>query len=147
MNGIGQRIRSIRGRQSRQAFAQIAGISPSSLVRYETETLLPSASAILAICDYANVSTDWLITGRKRPQEPGELCIEASPVQCLFCGREGNPVIFFIQGPRLNIEADEETICLDVYICEHCTDVCTKVLAEHRIAQNKSASDKKGVTA
>lgn len=74
MNTLGSRIKLARGRESQESFAARAALSKGSLGGYERDENSPSAEAILKICSGAEISVEWLMTGRgpMRPQTPAD---------------------------------------------------------------------------
>lgn len=64
MNSLGSRIRQIRGTESQETFAARIGVSKGSIGGYERDENSPSADVILKICSKANISVEWLMTGR-----------------------------------------------------------------------------------
>lgn len=63
---IGERIRFLRQvihKITQQELADATGISRGNLSNYEKDRFKPASDAILAIANYFNVSTDWLLTG------------------------------------------------------------------------------------
>jgi transcriptional regulator with XRE-family HTH domain len=63
MGNIGERIRSLRGPESRPNFASRFGISVATLVRYEHGETSPNADFIMKLCENYGVTPDWLIYG------------------------------------------------------------------------------------
>lgn len=65
---IGERIRFLRQvirKITQQELADATGISRGNLSNYEKDRFKPASDAILAISNYFNVSTDWLLTGKE----------------------------------------------------------------------------------
>ncbi len=65
---IGERIRFLRQvihKVTQQELADATGISRGNLSNYEKDRFKPASDAILAIANYFNVSTDWLLTGKE----------------------------------------------------------------------------------
>lgn len=63
---IGDRIRFLRQgihKVTQQELADATGISRGNLSNYEQDRFKPASDAIIAIANYFNVSTDWLLTG------------------------------------------------------------------------------------
>lgn len=61
---IGDRIKSIRGRLSRDKFAPQTGISKTTLVNYETGERTPPSDYLVKILElYPDISPAWLLTG------------------------------------------------------------------------------------
>ena len=64
--GIGQRLLHLRGKRSRQTFADLLGIGHRSLIRYEKEERLPDAEVLARICQVFEVDPMWLLMGKYR---------------------------------------------------------------------------------
>jgi len=62
---IGDRIKQLRGRESREAFAEKFSVSKQTIVRYESGQTSPDADFIARLCGLYNVSADWVIHGRE----------------------------------------------------------------------------------
>lgn len=71
MNTIGSRIKFVRGKESQESFATKIGVSKGSLGGYERDENSPSADAVLKICSGADISVEWLMTGKgsMRPED------------------------------------------------------------------------------
>ncbi|VBB08477.1 Hypothetical protein LUCI_3749 [Lucifera butyrica] len=69
MTTFGQRLRQARESSniSLTTFAEESGISISNLSRYENDSVKPTSDSIVAISNYLNVSTDWLLKGTDKP--------------------------------------------------------------------------------
>lgn len=61
---IGERLKVIRNKESRESFALKIGIHPQSLYRYEQGARSVDSSLVAAICDTCDISLEWLIFGR-----------------------------------------------------------------------------------
>jgi len=61
---IGERIKQIRGKESRKLFCEKLDIGVSTLVNYEKDVRVPDATLIGKICDTYNITADWLIFGK-----------------------------------------------------------------------------------
>ncbi|CAK7035154.1 MAG: hypothetical protein DELT_00531 [Desulfovibrio sp.] len=72
---IGQKIRQIRGKISREDFAKSIGIHAQTLYRYEKGERGVDSDVIAAICKAYNISTNWIIFG-----EEGNETDKAEPV-------------------------------------------------------------------
>lgn len=79
MMTIGERIKSLRGGTSREMFASQLGIHPQSLYRYEQGKHKVDLSAIVAICDKLNISSEWIIFGRGSVTQEKNNDLEPSP--------------------------------------------------------------------
>lgn len=65
---IGERIRFLRQtirKVTQQELANATGLSRGNLSNYEKDRFKPASDAILAIANYFDVSTDWLLTGKE----------------------------------------------------------------------------------
>lgn len=62
-NGFPQRLRKLRERKgiSRRVLAELCGLSKNAIARYENENIEPTASAIRAIAECLDTSTDYLL--------------------------------------------------------------------------------------
>lgn len=69
INTIGERIKFLRQTTSnltQQKLADATGISRGNLSNYEKDRFKPASDAIIAIANYFNVTTDWLLTGKDK---------------------------------------------------------------------------------
>lgn len=62
---IGDRLKLLRGSASRETFANMLGIHPQSLYRYEQGIHKVDISVVASACEKLGVSSDWLIFGKK----------------------------------------------------------------------------------
>ncbi len=60
-NLLGERIRETRGKKSQDVFATELGISRGALSFYENGERKPDAEIIYKICEYGNISADYLL--------------------------------------------------------------------------------------
>ena len=58
-----QRLQQLRTRKglSRQALGELCGLSKNAIATYELDTRMPSAQSLIALADFFNVSTDYLL--------------------------------------------------------------------------------------
>ncbi len=63
MTTLGERIKSVRGSISQEAFSRELGISKGSLGFYERNENLPNTDVVLKICSKTGVRLEWLLTG------------------------------------------------------------------------------------
>lgn len=65
MNTLGERLKHLRETNNvkQNDLAEATGISRSNISKIESNSLSPTANAIIAIAQYFNVSIDWLLTG------------------------------------------------------------------------------------
>lgn len=69
INTIGERIKFLRqttNNLTQQKLADATGISRGNLSNYEKDRFKPASDAIIAISNYFNVTTDWLLTGKDK---------------------------------------------------------------------------------
>jgi transcriptional regulator with XRE-family HTH domain len=62
-NGIGQRLREVRGGMSQAEFAEVLGVHQNTIVNYETGKRVPDSSIILNLFLRMQVDPTWLVTG------------------------------------------------------------------------------------
>ena len=62
---LGKRLFSLRKSSglNQQKLADVTGISRSNLSKYERDEIQPTSGAIITICNFYNVSSDWLLRG------------------------------------------------------------------------------------
>ncbi|HXH03651.1 MAG TPA: XRE family transcriptional regulator [Candidatus Competibacteraceae bacterium] len=63
--GVGERIRRLRGRQSRDQFASLLGVSRNTLMRYEQGERQPDADFLARLCRLCGADPGWLLLGRE----------------------------------------------------------------------------------
>lgn len=61
--GIGKRIREVRGEITQGEFASILGVSKSSISSYEKAKQIPSAWVAMLICENFHIEPRWLFRG------------------------------------------------------------------------------------
>ncbi len=66
---IGERIKYIRGNMSQADFATMTKLNKATLSRYERNTNVPDANAIVRICAACNIRSEWLLTGEGEPSK------------------------------------------------------------------------------
>jgi len=66
---ISQRIFSLMSERSisKSDLAKGTGIKPNTISDWQTKGTNPSADKIACICDFLNVSANWLLTGEDKP--------------------------------------------------------------------------------
>lgn len=89
MNTIGTRIKSLRENQklTQQQLGEIVELHGSNIGRIEKGKVYPTSDVLLKICQYFNVSCDWLLLG------------EDANLQILTLDNEGNFIEIFRQLP------------------------------------------------
>ena len=60
---LGERLKRLRGHESRKSLADKLGIDQATIVNYENGKRLPNSEFIARLCRLYNVTTDWLIYG------------------------------------------------------------------------------------
>lgn len=70
VGNIGMRIQMIRGKMTQAEFAKKINIKQSYISRYE-KGRVPKAEVLLRIARFANVSIEWLLTGKESSQTNG----------------------------------------------------------------------------
>lgn len=94
MSGFGERLRTIRGAQSKKAFAQRLGVSPQNYQYYEAGRI-PNVDRLKSIAGVLGVSVDYLLgvdsenSPSPRPRVPASS--PASPAQRSASEVSGNP--------------------------------------------------------
>ena len=66
---IGQRIRAVRGQLSQDRFGAGLGVSGQYVSAVEAGKVKPSLALLVAIATKYGVSLDWLVLGRRPPEE------------------------------------------------------------------------------
>lgn len=69
-SNIGMRIQMIRGKMTQEEFAKKIKIKQSNVSRYERGRV-PKPDVLMKIARFANVSIEWLLTGREPPHTDG----------------------------------------------------------------------------
>jgi transcriptional regulator with XRE-family HTH domain len=67
---IGERIKQLRGRRSREIFARQMGIHKNTLANYERGKRNPDSAFLVTLCRKENVDPSWLLGTPKRPEKP-----------------------------------------------------------------------------
>lgn len=81
--GVGLRIQMIRGKMTQQELAKKLGIKQSNVSRYE-KGRIPNPEVLLKIAQFANVSIEWLLTGKERYHHNGFSVIpDSRPIKVL----------------------------------------------------------------
>ncbi|UQZ88533.1 hypothetical protein C4J81_04655 [Deltaproteobacteria bacterium Smac51] len=60
---VGERIKQIRGKTPLPVFAEILGVSPHTIMRYESGKTAPAADFIFRLCEHYKVSPNWIFYG------------------------------------------------------------------------------------
>ena len=69
---LGQRIRSTRKNRglTQEGLAELCSLTRITIARYENDTMIPSADAVLELANALNVSSDYLL-GKSEPKDNG----------------------------------------------------------------------------
>lgn len=105
MTTIGQRLRSLRGQENQESFANRIGVNINTLRAYEKDRNSPNADTIISICRALNTSSEWLLFG-EGPMERGE----AAEAEALPAGLPPLPVY---QGPCQRCEWLEQDLKIE----------------------------------
>lgn len=65
LNTLGKRLTYLRERSglNQQKLSDATGISRSNLSKYEQDKVKPTSDAIVSLCDFYDISADWLLRG------------------------------------------------------------------------------------
>lgn len=69
---IGERVRKLRGKQSRREFAEAFLVAPSSLARWENGETAPDLGFIVRLSGAYQVDVEWIITGKDSTTKNGK---------------------------------------------------------------------------
>ena len=69
---LAERLKALRGDKSQAKFAELLGISQSSVAQYE-KGRLPDAGVIESICTCLGVTADWLLFGKESDSAPASV--------------------------------------------------------------------------
>lgn len=79
---IGDRIKIIRGGESRESLAPRIGVSRNTIVNYETGKSDPVSTFLIKILDvHPNINPTWLLTGKGPMEKGGEIQKTVSSAQ------------------------------------------------------------------
>ncbi len=68
---LGKRIKEVRGKVARPAFAASFGLSRNTIQRYETDEGPPDTNFVIALCEKYKIRVEWLLFGEE-PKYLGE---------------------------------------------------------------------------
>ena len=88
---LGEKIISLRKQRglSQEELAITLGISRQAVSKWETEDATPDTDKVIALADYFNVTTDWLLRDVEPPETHAVTDAHMSPVQA----RAGAPLL------------------------------------------------------
>lgn len=69
--GMGERMRHIRGGESQDEFGALLGVSKDTVGKYERGKIKPGAEVLLALREKRGVDINWLLTGEASAPEAG----------------------------------------------------------------------------
>ena len=96
-NGIGERIKKIRGELSQGEFASRISVHKQTVLRWEKGETKPDSDALRKICETFNINPSWLLFG-ERPMYRGEKVAETT------------------KKPRKTPEIPEEVLDVEEYV-------------------------------
>ena len=75
LQGVGSRIKNLRGEMSQRKFAQIVNLGQTYISEMELSKLKPSLEALHSISEYCGVSIDYILKGSEfvMPRTPSGL--------------------------------------------------------------------------
>ncbi len=81
MNTLGERLKYLRKENNlkQQDIASATGIARSNISKIESDILSPTSNTIIALANYFDVSTDWLLLGRESSKGISP-CYQASEI-------------------------------------------------------------------
>ena len=65
LQGIGERIRQLRGQITQEAFARALSISQAQLSKYELGQTAPPLGVLTKLSEKGGGSVDWILMGKK----------------------------------------------------------------------------------
>lgn len=68
-NGLGARVRFLRGDRSQKAFGEMVGVSQSTVGRWESGKRAPDADELSRVCARFNLDPQWLLNGTGVPPD------------------------------------------------------------------------------
>lgn len=78
-SGFGERLKLIRGKRSRETFAQLMEVSSSAINNYENETRLPSIDFLRVLYLRESVLPNWIVLGWGKPYDTAAPLEEVIP--------------------------------------------------------------------
>ena len=70
LNTLGKRLAYLRERTgiNQQKLSDATGVSRSNLSKYEQDKVKPTSDAIVSLCNFYDISADWLLRGKEVEQ-------------------------------------------------------------------------------
>lgn len=148
MNTLGQRLKRLRTMLdlSQDKVSKDTNISRSNISKIESDTLSPTANAIIALAQYFFVSTDWLLTERGQGPFCGLQIFDVhSSFDSIFCtllayaneyfkSKKTNPDLVKILDER---NVNELAIIFQIYIREDILEINLRDLLELYLINNE----------
>ncbi len=111
-NIIGERMKELRGAMSQRQAAACVGIKPQNWNVYENGQSIPGANIVIKMCDYFNVSADWLLglsddRGGSREAAPAVEASKTSQPRQSIPSFQDAPLLAEIASLKRRIEALE----------------------------------------
>ena len=117
-NLIGKRMKELRGLMSQRQAAACVGIKPQGWNVYESGQSLPGAQVIKNICQYFNVSADWLLCLETR-REPSKATVpnRASKTLPPLAARSDAAVLAELEALKRRVGALEDAAGSPSFAC------------------------------
>lgn len=117
-NLIGKRMKELRGLMSQRQAAACVGIKPQGWNVYESGQSLPGAQVIKNICQYFNVSADWLLCLDAR-REPSKATVPDRASKTLPCldARSSAAVLAELDKLKRRVSALENSQTSPAFAC------------------------------
>ena len=80
-NTLASRLRFVRGKESREKFANRIGVSPRALANYEYGEREPKGNVIAQICARLGIEANWLLSGVGPMHKAASLCSQDEKVR------------------------------------------------------------------
>lgn len=125
---LGEKIISLRKQRglSQEELAITLGISRQAVSKWETEDATPDTDKVIALADYFNVTTDWLLRDVEPPETHAVTDAHMSPVQaragaplllCLTLGASACGVLLLFYGRFASASSIPSVIGMILQIC------------------------------
>ncbi len=78
---VGERIRAIRGKQTQTEFAAVLGVKKQNYISRYERGRIPSPDLLVRIAEIGQVTTDWLLTGKRGGARGAALSKQGKPLK------------------------------------------------------------------
>ncbi len=78
---VGHRIRAIRGKQTQVEFAAVLGVKKQNYISRYERGRIPSPDLLVRIAEIGQVTTDWLLTGKRGGARGAALSKQGKPLK------------------------------------------------------------------